>query len=399
MRNNKHSLAWSVAWVTVLVLVLFTPPAQAQIFQVIYNFTGGADGANPAAGLTMDQAGNYYGTATAGGAGFGSVFKLVRRNSAWVLTPLYSFAGGNDGAGPYSRVTIGPDGRLYGTTQEGGGSGKCGGEYPGCGVVFSVTPPPKLPAEILGGWTDNVLYPFTLLGDDGAFPEYADLVFDQAGSLYGTASYGGRGTYGLVYKLTRSGSGWNESVVHFFDGSDGWGPWSGVIFDNAGNLYGVTVAGGDYNYGAIYQLTPSGSGWVEKVLYSLQGGDDGSYPYGGLIFDSSGNLYGTTAGGSTDGGTVFELARLPNGGWTHIVLYRFHQSQYVGGPIATLAMDVFGNLYGTTLYDGAHNFGSVFKLTPSEGGWNYTDLHDFTGGSDGGYGIGCRNFPCGRRKR
>jgi uncharacterized repeat protein (TIGR03803 family) len=381
---------WASAFRLALFLALtaiLIDPVQAQTYTVIHNFTGGSDGANPASGLTIDRAGNFYGTASTGGVGYGTVFKLVNHDSAWLTIPLYSFTGRDDGAGPFATMTLGPDGRLYGTTQEGGGS-SCGGEYPGCGTVFLVTPPSKPSGRILGGWTDQVLHAFTYGGPDGIFPEFAELVFDHVGNIYGTTTGGGSGDNGTVYKLTRSGDAWTESFVHLFEGADGSDPWSGVIFDSAGNLYGVTESGGAYNYGAIYDLMPSGSGWTESVLYSLQGGGDGSAPYGGLIFDQLGNLYGTTAGTPNGSGTVFELIKLPNGSWTHVVLYRFSQVGYNGGPISSLVMDATGNLYGTTLYDGAYEYGSVFELTPSAGGWVFTDLHDFTGGSDGGYGEG-----------
>lgn len=165
--------------------VLVTQPAHAQTFSVIHNFTGGADGAAPLAGLTIDRGGNLYGTAYDGGAGYGTVYMLAHSGSGWSFNSLYSFAEGNDGAHPYGRVTFGGNGRLYGTTYLGGNS-NCSG---GCGTVFNMKPPPRaVCGTVLCPWTETVLYRFT--GTDGAEPS-GDLVFDQAGNLYGTTYVGG----------------------------------------------------------------------------------------------------------------------------------------------------------------------------------------------------------------
>ena len=267
----------------VLLLVLLTPqPAQAQTFKVIHTFTGGADGAWPYAGLTMDRAGNLYGTAQAGGggnlrssgcggSGCGTVFKLVPRGSGWVFTTLYSFQGGSDGAVPTARVIFGPDGSLYGTTSVGGA---------GYGTVFKLQPPLVACKSALCPWTETVLYRFTG-GSDGANPGGGDLIFDKAGNLYGTAQYGGyeggscseTGGCGVVFELTPSSSGWIYSVIHrFTGGADGGYPYSGVISDNAGNLYGTAGGGGSSGGGTVYELIPSGSGWQEKTLCSFPTG-------------------------------------------------------------------------------------------------------------------------------
>jgi uncharacterized repeat protein (TIGR03803 family) len=183
------------------------------------------------------------------------------------------------------------------------------------------------------------------------------------------------------YELTPSGSGWTESVLHSFSGSDGATPFSGVLPDGAGSLYGTTTAGGSANTGTVFQLKHS-IGWTETVLYSFRNGNDGSYPTAGLVFDGSGNLYGaTSSGGSGGGGTVFKLT--PSGGsWTYSLVYSFTGGANCG-PWGNLFIDGSGNLYGTTVCDGANNAGSVFKLTPSGNSWTCTSLHDFTGGSDG----------------
>jgi uncharacterized repeat protein (TIGR03803 family) len=377
----------------------FVAPGIAQLtfsqndYAVIHNFTGGIDGAAPLAGLTIDGGGNLYGTAFAGGAGYGTLYKLTHKGFGWIFNPLYSFAGGNDGSGPASAVVIGTDGSLYGTTDT-GGSGQCYDAGSGCGVVFQLKPPPIACRTALCSWTETLLHTFTG-GSEGAYP-FGNLISDHAGNLYGTTGYGG--IYGdcdnydgfgcgTAFMLTPANDGWNETLLwNFGQGSDGMSPYTGVIFDKSGNLYGTTVRGGQYDQGTVFQLTPSESGWTEKILYSFQSANDGSGPYAGLIMDSSGNLYGATpTGGQGGGGTVFEL--MPSqGDWTFTVLYSFPGVQGTNtGPYGSLVMDQAGNLYGTTVgnFGQGGDYGTVFKLTPSNGGWTYSLVHAFAGGSDG----------------
>ena len=156
-----------------------------------------------------------------------------------------------------------------------------------------------------------------------------------------------------------------------------------MILDSAGNLYGTTFGLPPVHglYGTVYELTPSGAGWTESTLYTFQNSTDGGSPRGDLIMDALGNLYGTTSvGGPGVGGTVWELSP-SNGGWTFNLIYSFPGSNF--GPFSPVLMDPSGNLYGTTLAGGAFQQGSVFKLTHANGGWTYTTLHDFSGGNDG----------------
>ncbi len=375
----------------------------ASTYSKLHDFTGGQDGANPYAGVTMDKAGSLYGTAFAGGSGSGTVYKLIHKGSGWTFNPLYSFAGGSDGAGPTARVVLGSDGSLYGTTYSGGEGGCTYGQYKGCGTVFNLKPGVSACKAALCGWSEKVLYSFTG-GTDGADPFLGDLVFDQAGNLYGTTFLGGTNgncggglACGTVFELTHSGNSWTESVLwDFGKGNDGVAPANGVIFDQAGNLYGTTLSGGTpagcstlglSGCGTVYQLKP-GSPWTETVLHSFQYATDGAGVYAGLVFDPSGNLYGaTTADGRNGGGTVFELSA---GTWTFSVPYALTgisggtgQCSNCRGPYGNLILDASGNLYGMTLADGVYSKGSVFKLTPSNGSWIYTDLYDFTGGTDG----------------
>ena len=381
--------------------VSLLPIAQAQTFSVIHTFTGNPDGAQPRAGLTLDHAGNLYGTTSIGGNGAGTVYRLRRFGSNWVYSILHSFLGGEDGEVPEARVIFGPDGALYGTTLQ-GGTHQCGqGEGAGCGSVFRLTPPPTFCRSVSCSWNLNALYSFPSSGGSGAWPT-GDLIFDQQGNIYGTTVLGGTVRCmegfpflpcGTVYKLVRSPSGtWTETVLHIFmpDGSDAKTPASGVIFDGAGNLYGTAPAGGTgmcnvngvTGCGAVYKLEPSGGNWTESLLYSFTGGGDGAHPFGGLVFGRMGNLYGATTGaGMNGGGTAYELTD-SMGGWGFSLLYSFSGN---GGPDASLTMDAAGNLYGTTGSDGAYGYGSVFKLSHSNGSWTYTSLYDFTGGSDGGY--------------
>ncbi|MGO9520055.1 MAG: choice-of-anchor tandem repeat GloVer-containing protein, partial [Candidatus Korobacteraceae bacterium] len=361
-----------------MMLLLAAVGSQAQTYQVIHDFAGGLDGSEPTSGVTLDAAGNLYGTTFEGDALTGTVYRLVHKSSSWVLMPLYLFPyEGSGGSIPYARVIFGKDGSLYGTAAFGGNLQGCSG---GCGAVFNMKPTPNPPITPLSPWIETPLYVFAG-GTDGANPFGADIIFDQAGNLYGTTYNGGGGSCtggcGTVYKLTPSSGSWTESILYTFtQNGDAQHPWGGVTFDTAGNLYGTTVYGGAYGKGAIYELTPAGAGWTETVLYSFTGGTDGANPYAGVIFDQSGNLYGaTSAGGSGNGGTVFELTA-SKGSWTFNLLYSFSgaSGQFSAGPLANHAFDSAGNLYGTAHGAGAYNFGSAFKLTSGAGGWTYTSL-------------------------
>ena len=388
----QRSILALVTFFALAVIVL--PLAQAQTFNVIYNFSGGLDGATPYAGLTIDHAGNFYGTTFSGGSkNLGTVYRLKHSGSGWLADGLHSFTGGaSDGAEPLARAIFGPDGSLYGTTSIGGRGQSCA---LGCGVVFQLRPPVTFCRSASCPWTETLLYQFGGI-PDGGFPS-GEMVFDESRNLYGTANIGGR-CCGVIYELTGSGNDWTESIVHSFSNSEGALPFGGVIIDNTGNLYGTTQEGGPYARGTVFEFAHSGSGWQGNLLYIFQGMTDGGLPNAGLIFDNSGNIFGAaSAEGSGGGGTVFELSP-SGGGWTYSVLYSFTGSRnYLcpnpgnldtgAGPWATLAMDPAGNLYGTTLCDGTNRLGNIFRLTPSGGSWTYTSLHDFTGSDDGAYPL------------
>jgi len=369
-----------VSCAVLATLLTVVSSVQAQTFTVVHTFTGGADGSVPLGSITLDAQGNLYGTASAGGhnvngcvsfgyPGCGTVFKLTHRGSSWTFSPLYQFQGASDGANPYSGVAIGPDGSLYGTTLFGG---------LGQGTVYNVRPPARAMGSALGSWSETVLHAFSN-GGDGSYPALGTLVFDRSGNMYGTTELGGYecvdgGFCGTMFKLTPSGSDWQESIFQFMGGADGGNPLSGVVLDAAGNLYGTTDIG-DFDSEA-YQLTPSGSGWTETPLYDFGPFGD---PRGGVILDGAVGLYGTTVNG-----TVYQLSSSGDS-WIYSLLYSFSGSS---GPWNGVVRDASGNLYGTTCADGTHGQGSVFKLTRSGDSWMEADLYDFTGGADGACPIG-----------
>jgi len=360
---------------------------QAQTYKILYAFADGADGAYPWAGLTMDRAGNLYGTANNGGRltgscapyGCGTVFRLSPTSSGWAFSNLHSFGGGTDGQSPNAGVIFGTDGSLYGSTAGGGVVWPSLHAAAYTGTIYKLSPPSDC-STVSCYWTKSILYKF-MGGSDGGLPGVGNLVFDAAGNLYGVTVHGGNlggdcsnTGCGTVFELMPSQTGWTEQVLHAFSvDENGYSPDFGLIFDQSGNLYGETSScGGPNCYGLAYELSPGASGWTETVLHRF-GETGGSYPAGGLVFDPAGNLYGVTC--CFGGGDAFELTPSANG-WTVNVLYGFNGSY---GPVgaAGLVRDAAGNLYGTTNGDGACGFGNVFKLTPSLGGWIYTDLHDF----------------------
>jgi uncharacterized repeat protein (TIGR03803 family) len=275
--------------------VVFKLSPDGTNYQVLYSFTGGSDGQNPFGGVVGGSGGKLYGMTRYGGAsGCGVVFKLSPDGTNYQV--LHTFTGG-DGCYPYGDGLFADSaGTLYGMTDF-GGSGLC--TYPsgpGCGVVFKLSP---------DGTNYQVLHSFTG-GSDGDHPAVGFLIAGSTGTLYGAASGGGGGApgHGVVFKLSPDGT--NYQVLHTFTGgSDGDRP-TNLIADRVGNLYGTTNSGGASGRGTLFKLSPDGSNY--QVLYSFTGGSDGLNPFGGLIADRAGNLYGTTFfGGASNLGTVFTL--------------------------------------------------------------------------------------------
>ncbi|HTT84676.1 MAG TPA: choice-of-anchor tandem repeat GloVer-containing protein [Rhizomicrobium sp.] len=342
-----------------LMLLLPLGAARAQNSEtVLYSFQGGNDGSSPSAGLIMDKSGNLYGTTYWGGGsgcddglGCGTVFEFPSSGSE---TVLHAFAGQpSDGAWPWGGVIADKAGNLYGTTSQGGANN--------AGTVFKVSP----------GGTETTLYTFTG-GSDGGDP-LASLIADKAGNHYGTTSMGGAENSGTVFEVAADGT---ETVLYSFTGgNDGAAPMGGLITDKAGNIYGTTSLGGANNRGTVFEIAAGGT---ERVLYSFTGKSDGGYPMAGVIADAAGNLYGTTeTGGKGYEGTVFKLAT----DGTETVLHAFSRKKTDGEyPWGGLVMDKAGNLYGTTRGGGQYGSGTVFKVA-ADG--TETISHSFAGGSDG----------------
>ncbi len=314
-------------------------------FKIIYSFTaqeGGKQGPN--SGVAVDKAGSLYGSVGDGGDyGQGLVYKLAQTASGWIFNPLYSFAGGANGADP-GQVVVGPEGGLYGGTA-GGGVQNCGsGGTSSCGLVYGLRPQPTACLTALCSWMENVLYPFS--GNTDA--------------------------------------------------------WAGEVsgFDQRGNLFGFSPEGGAYGHGAVFELTPSNGGWTEEVIYSFTGSDgDG---VNALLVAHDGKLYGTTFTGGHGGGAVFQL--VPSGdGWTEQLIAGFPGCTYYNGCSPVLVQENSGNLYGVNRYDRYFwlqyygfwdQFGQIFMMSPTDGKWQVTVIDDtcnyyrcWEGMEDSGYDL------------
>ncbi len=313
---------------------------------VLHNFGHGSDGSTPESSVTINAAGDLFGTTFAGGASnSGTVFKISPKGAEVVL---YSFAGGADGANPIAGLAMDNLGNLYGTTSTGGISN--------AGTVFKVSPTGK----------HTVLYSFGQAVNDGSTP-VAGVTLDPKGNLYGTTSLAGSSGYGMVFQLKPSGAEWTEVILHQFEmQSDGGTPYAGLIFDHAGNLYGAATQGGDGSGGGgtIFELTPAGSGWNFQVLYGLAGWNI-SGTFRNLLYDSSTRtIYATThCDGANDSGTVYELTS-SGGTWLYTQLYTFTGGSDGLYLFSNLVMDKAGNLYGTAFQGGANAMGDIFQVKP-----------------------------------
>jgi uncharacterized repeat protein (TIGR03803 family) len=361
--NLRCSLFGSAIVLAAVGMVTSASASAMDKENILHRFVGGSDGSIPMAGLTMDSAGNLYGTTHVGGGGAGcfegnkfgcgSVFEIEAGESE---TVLHAFAGGCDGALPEGGVIVDSQNNQYGTTS---GGGTCGSDG-GFGTVFKLAP----------GGSETILYAFQG-GSDGGNP-LGNIVSDADGNLFGATSAGGYmagcggNGCGVVFEVSSAG---NETVLHTFQGtSDGLQPDSGLMIDGSGNLIGTTSHGGGSancsgGCGALFKVTPDGT---ETILYAFQGGTDGCFPMAGLISDSAGNFYGTTeACGAVGYGTVFKVT--PTGSET--ILHSFQAGSDGELPLAALVMDKSGNLFGTTPAGGATgcrqrgSCGTVFEVT------------------------------------
>jgi uncharacterized repeat protein (TIGR03803 family) len=316
---------------------------------VLHGFTSiGKRPWNPQAGLVMDASGNLYGTTYAGGlSGSGTVFKLSQTGGVWTETVLHNFTGDvPDGAQPASALVIDAAGNLYGVTPTGGAHR--------AGMVFELSP------TIGGGWTYNIIHSFS--GADGALP-WSPLLIDSLGNLYGSAEGGGGNEEGTIFELSpTTGGAWTASVIY----SSSSAPAPLISMDAAGNIYGATGEFGTENVGFVFELTPSGGTWTEQVIYNFcsETHCQGGFGPNGVIPDASGNLYGTTSGGSAfAAGAAYELSPVTGGGWTHTVLHAFGHGVDGAQPTGALLLNA-GKLYGSTTFGGTYGYGTVFEITP-----------------------------------
>jgi uncharacterized repeat protein (TIGR03803 family) len=392
---------FSVGFCSLFVFVAsagFSPFAAAVQEQVLYRFAGGTDGAQPTAGLIADASGNLYGTTSegggtgCGGSGCGTVFELSPQNGGWSETVIYKFGGNADGADPDAPLIVDENGNLYGTTSL-GGSDNCGAGS-GCGTVFELSPQQ-------GGWKENVLYSFTGKNNGNHTPGLTrvdvwapnGLVFGSDGNLYGFASLGGDcrqmshliACYGGAFELKKPATpkgAWKERVIFRAKNASLGGAEGPPVFDANGNLYGLATQAG---YGSVFMLKPPGGkgAWAASTLYTFQGGTDGGYLSPGLVFDANGNLYGATSGYRTLPGNVFELTAGKKDKWTETPLFTFTDTGDGSTPAAAPVFDASGNLYGAAEAGGQNGAGTIYELSPQNGGWTETTLYSFAGGSDG----------------
>jgi uncharacterized repeat protein (TIGR03803 family) len=416
MLSSRLSLILLAAAATSFVM---GPPAMAQEEKILHNFpiANGLDGYAPIGGVTFDANGSLWGTTSLGGAyGGGVVYKLYSPNGPWSAEQIvHSFnPNSEDGFSPYSGVIIGLKdgfyrGNVYGTTREGGAHGAgtayelsqlpggaysekilhsfngngtdganpvsnlvfdskgnlygtaLGGGSEGVGAVFELMP------ETGGTWSEKILHSFSNNGADGSSP-WSTLILDASGNLYGTTSSGGAYSCGIVFELTpRAKGSWTETIVHSFadDSTDGCGPQAGLVVDRFGTLYGTTNAGGTYGYGTLYNLTQAGGVWTETILHNYASNGDGAYPsLGALCIDGQGYPVGTTTNGGSGLGTLEYLGTALGGGLEGVVWHTFEHDGVDGYyPFAGVTLDFFGNPYGTTGAGGSGGGGTVYEVT------------------------------------
>jgi uncharacterized repeat protein (TIGR03803 family) len=347
--------------------------ASAQTLNTVVSFNG-SDGSLPAAGLIADAGGNLYGTTNGGGAsGDGTVFEIAKTSSGYATTPttLVSFTG-SDGGFRVGGLIADAGGNLFGTTSDGGAS-----SY---GTVFEI-------AKTSSGYASTPTILVNFDGTNGANP-YAGLIVDAGGNIFGTTSDGGASSYGTVFEVAKTSSGYASTPITLvnFNYTDGANPDGGLIADVGGNLYGTTNGGGASGNGTVFEVAKTSSGYASTPITLVSFNvTNGAYPYAGLIADAGGNLFGTTSeGGASGNGAVFEVAKTSSGyASTPTTLVSFNRSDGAN-PYAGLIADAGGNLFGTTIGGGASGLGTVFEVTNTSSGYASTPLTLVSfNGSDG----------------
>ncbi len=395
-------------------MLLSVTPLLAAQESVLYSFQDGSDSASPQSSLITDKAGNLYGT-TEGLAGtyitqWGTVFELsppATPGGAWTQNVLYAFTGAADGGGPRGSLIFDDAGNLFGTAGGGGAFGKYG-------VVFELSPP----AVSGDAWTETVLYSFNGDdGYNPQAGLIFDARGNLYGNTLWGGTYN-LGTAFRLERPSHSGGAWTETVLHDFGGvangaPDGFWPTGPLVFGRQSVLYGTTEWGGTANEfcgdgcGVVFQLTPPSDGkgpWTETILHNFPGIDDGALLYSGVILDKAGNLYGTAFETELGGGRVFELSppTVAGDAWTETVLFQFDDSQgsESGNPQGAVIFDNEGNLYGTTDDGGAYYYGTVYRLSPPAtpgAPWTFKLLHPFHNTTDGRYPQSSLVFGAGGR--
>ncbi len=362
--TGKRAIAAVAKLVALVVFTIGTLPMLAQTYTVLYRFQGQADGGFPDGGLLRDAAGNLYGSTDIAGIltdcgnyGCGTVYKLTANGQ---FSVLHSFTGRSDGQNlnNYSSMIQDSQGNLYDLTSNGGAGNN--------GLIYRMSP---TGAEL-------VLHTFPSSPNDGLGPQFTLYRDANTGVIYGTTFAGGAHNYGTVFAVPKAGVS-NDVILHSFGGADGSYPQAGVVSDAAGNLYGTTGSGA--GCGTVFKMTRTGGNFT--VLHHFTCAPDGFLP-GPVILDAQGNIYGGTLEGGDSRtcpafgcGIIFKLS--PSGQET--ILHTFRNTE--GSTPNELMFDSQGNLWGTTAFGGAHNNGVIFEIT-SDG--TYIDRYDFLGGANGG---------------
>jgi uncharacterized repeat protein (TIGR03803 family) len=344
------------------LLLIAACPAQAQTETVLHRFTGTRDGYDFTSPLTSDGAGNFYGTTSVGGRGYGTVYELSpKQGGGWKQTVLHTFTNARDGAYPsLTSLIFDKQGNLYGVTSEGGANN--------FGVVFKLHPVGR-------HWAETVLYSFAS-GAGGVYP-FNGPIMDAEGNLYGrNYVYTESGISEGVFELSPSKRGWTEKVIYDNGINTGNPDGGGITMDTAGRIFGVYWT--TFAPSAAFELLPNGKGgWNSKVIYTF---DENIFPIGVPQLDKSGNLYGTAQSRSSPG-MVYQLSPGKNGQWSLKTLYAFEGGTDGSNPYAGIVFDAEGNIYGTTVSGGKSNLGTVFELAAPVGKGSYREkvLWSFNG--------------------